>query len=103
MDLGLQKADEVAAKFGTRNVFEIARLSEVSLFYERWYPVTIGEFEKRKRAIWINLRAAESGVKFEKIIAHELGHFFASDLKLEKKEEETFARAFAERMLENNR
>lgn len=85
--------DEIVRKFGTRDVFEIAEKAGVEIIYEKWFPVTIGEFRRKNKTICVNLNALE---KTEKIIAHELGHFFAQDLNLEKSDEERFAREFAE-------
>lgn len=84
--------DEIVSRFETSDVFSIAEKANVRIVYERWFPVTIGEFDKKNRTICVNLNAAQ---KVEKIIAHELGHFFAADLNLGKMEEEVFARLFA--------
>lgn len=99
LDFGLKKADEVVARFETHDVFEIARRAGISVVYESWHPVTVGEFERKTGTIRVNLRAQEKGISFAKIVAHELGHFFAVDLKLNKKDEEFFASAFAENLL----
>lgn len=80
-------------EFDTRDVFSIAEKSGVSIIYESWFPVTNGEFNKLKKTIFVNLNSAENA---EKIIAHELGHFFAQDLDLSKTEEEIFAQNFAD-------
>ncbi len=97
------KAVEIAEKFGTSDAFEIARKCGVSVIYESWHPVTVGEFDRKNRAIHVNLRAAEKNIDFEKIVAHELGHFFALDLKLDKSAEENFAHEFAENLLKINK
>ena len=106
MDFALKKAEEIIKRFGTSDVFKIANRNEVSIVYESWFPVTIGEFERKTRTIKVNLQALQdekTAKKLEKqIIAHELGHFFALDLKLNKKEEENFAHAFAESLMRNN-
>ncbi|MDQ3132722.1 MAG: hypothetical protein M3Q99_18385 [Acidobacteriota bacterium] len=97
--------DEIARKYGTRDVFLIAEKVQVSIIYESWHPLTIGEYERKTRTIFVNRNAlakTENAEDLEKkIVAHELGHFFAVDLKMDKKEEEKFAHAFAEKMLEN--
>lgn len=90
---------QIIAEFGTNDVYGIAEKAGVKIVYENWYPVTIGEYERKTRTIRVNQRASEvgeSGWNFEKIIAHELGHYWATDLKLEKTEEEVFAHEFAE-------
>jgi hypothetical protein len=100
-DFGSQMATEIAEKFGTRDVYEIARIAGVALIYQSWYPITIGEFERKTKTIRVNLRALENDKTNHlenKIIAHELGHFFATDLKLDKNAEEIFAHNFAENL-----
>lgn len=94
-----ENAVTAAAQLATRDVFEIARANGVSIVYESWYPVTIGEFERRTKTIRVNERAiaaAADGRELEiKIIAHELGHFFASSMKMDSESEEAFSREFA--------
>ena len=97
-ECGIKAAARVVRDFGTNDVFVIAEKAGVKIVYEKWFPVTIGEFDKKSRTIVVNLNGGE---RLEKVIAHELGHFFAVDLKMDKKEEEKFAHAFAEKMLEN--
>jgi hypothetical protein len=99
LNFGLKKAEEIISRFGTRDAFEIARQSGVNVIYESWHPVTVGEFERKTLMIRVNLRAKEMGISLAKIVAHELGHFFAGDLKLNRKDEEIFACAFAENLL----
>jgi hypothetical protein len=97
-------AQKIIAELGTSDVYRIAEKSGVKIVFENWYPVTIGEYERSTRTIRVNRRAGEvgeNGSNHEKIIAHELGHFFAADLKLEKTEEEVFAREFAENLTGN--
>jgi predicted SprT family Zn-dependent metalloprotease len=99
--------DEIMRKLDTRDVFEIAESAGVKIVYESWHPTTVGEFERKTRTILMNRIALEKSDNAKtlkkEIVAHELGHFYAIDLKLERKEEERFARAFAERLLENGR
>ena len=90
-------AKRIFAKFGTDNIFEIAEKADVEVVYEKWFPTTIGEFDRKNKTICVNLNARE---KAEKIIAHELGHFFAQDLNLSRTEEEKFCDAFAKSLLE---
>ncbi|HEX8288919.1 MAG TPA: hypothetical protein VF556_13035 [Pyrinomonadaceae bacterium] len=102
-------AQKIVAEFGTNDVYEIAGEAGVKIVYEDWYPVTIGEYEKRTKTIRVNRRALEQNKgDFEnkrnlekKIIAHELGHFFAIDLNFDKTQEEVFAREFAESLTKN--
>lgn len=91
--------DEIVARFGTNDVFAIADKAGVQIIYEKWFPVTIGEFDRKKQTICVNLSADE---KPEKIVAHELGHFFAQDLSLDKAEEEKFAHLFAVELIKRN-
>ena len=98
-------AKKIIAECGTNDVFQIAAESGVKIVFENWHPVTIGEYERKTRTIRVNRRAGEvgeSGASPEKIIAHELGHFFAADLRLERAEEEIFAREFAENLTANS-
>lgn len=89
-------AGKIIEKFGTADVFAIAAKAGVHVIYESWHPVTIGEFDKRRKTIVVNRRAAENGKFTEReIIAHELGHFFAAEFNLDRKAEEAFAEAFA--------
>ncbi len=88
-----QSARAVIEKFNTPDVFEIAGKAGVRIVYESWFPATIGEFDRKNKTICVNLNA---GVTVEKIIAHELGHFFAHGLNLKKSEEEKFCDDFAE-------
>jgi Zn-dependent peptidase ImmA (M78 family) len=84
-------AEFVTSEFQTSDVFEIARRLDISITYAKWFPVTLGEFDKKNRRITVNENAK---IPFEKIIAHELGHYFAQDLKLV--DEEKFCDEFAE-------
>ena len=98
--------DEIAGEYGTRDVYEIAEKAGVSIIYESWHPATVGEFERKTKTIRVNRNALETAEDAEnlrkKIVAHELGHFFAINLKMDKKEEEEFAQSFAEKLLEND-
>ena len=108
MDFGLENANQklrldgqefaklICAEFGTDNIVEIAERAGVEIVYEKWFPTTIGEFDRKNKKICVNLNARE---KVEKIIAHELGHFFAWDLNLSRAEEERFCEDFAKSLL----
>jgi Zn-dependent peptidase ImmA (M78 family) len=97
-------AKNVVEEFGTNDPFVIAEKAGVRVVYESWYPTTIGEFERDAKTIRVNRRALENknAADLERIIvAHELGHFFALDLELERSEEEIFARQFAAELLKS--
>jgi predicted SprT family Zn-dependent metalloprotease len=100
---GKQAAKRAGEKYGTREPFVIAEKAGVQIIYESWYPTTIGEFERDEKTIRVNRRALENNknaADLEQIIvAHELGHFFATELKLDGSEEERFAREFAAELL----
>ena len=89
---GQEFAKQIVKNFGTNNVFVIAEKAGVKIVYESWFPATIGEYDRKNKLICVNLNAKETR---EKIIAHELGHFFAQDLNLNKTEEESFCHEFA--------
>jgi hypothetical protein len=99
MDTISENAMTMVAQLGTRDVFEIARSNGVNIMYGSWHPITIGEFDRGTKTIRVNKRAvadATGGAALEiKIIAHELGHFFAGSMKMDNEEEESFSRAFA--------
>lgn len=92
---GRKFAAQIVEKFGTDDVFSIAESVGVRIVHENWFPVTFGEFDKKQKTICVNLNAPVSQIK---IIAHELGHFFARDLNLTAIEEEAFAHEFAEHL-----
>ncbi len=92
MTKAFEAVKKVIEKFGTRDCFAIAEKASVEIVYESWHPVTIGEYDKFSKTIRVNLRALESGKFSErKIIAHELGHFFAAEFDFDRKTEEAFA------------
>lgn len=91
---GLSLANEVASRFQTNNVFEIAERLDISITYETWFPVTLGEFDRKSMRITVNKNAE---IPFEKIIAHELGHYFAQNLTVI--DEERFCDEFAAELL----
>jgi Zn-dependent peptidase ImmA (M78 family) len=95
-DFGLSLAKSVISRFGTNDVFEIARRLDISITYAKWFPITLGEFDKKNRRITVNENAK---IPIEKIIAHELGHYFAQDLKLV--DEEKFCDEFAEALTQD--
>ncbi len=75
---GVDLAEKIYSEFGTNCVFEIARKLDISIVYEKWFPVTLGEFDKKNRRITVNKNAQ---FPFEKIIAHELGHYFLGEIE----------------------
>ncbi|MBS1794121.1 MAG: hypothetical protein JSS81_09720 [Acidobacteria bacterium] len=95
-----ETAKKIIEEFGTRDPVFIAGKSGVKIVYESWHPVTAGEFDKEKKTIYVNLRAVETGAFGEQtIVAHELGHFFARELRLDRPAEEAFAAEFAAALL----
>jgi Zn-dependent peptidase ImmA (M78 family) len=91
---GTELAQQVIKRYGTADVAELARLAGVTVRYERWHPVTVGEYHKTTRTICINLNAS---VKQSRILAHELGHFFIHEtgMIVSRAEEEVMAEEFA--------
>jgi Zn-dependent peptidase ImmA (M78 family) len=98
-------AQNLIEKFGTNDVFEIALKAGAKIVYEDWYPTTIGEFDKNTKTICVNRRVlseSKNADDLEKvIIAHELGHFFVDEFKIETQNEESFAREFAKELTKN--
>lgn len=95
-----ETAKKIIEKFGTTDVYQIAEKANVKIVYESWFPSTVGEFDKKTKTICINRRALEIGKFSErKIIAHELGHFFAMEFNFDRKTEESFAETFAVELL----
>ncbi|MEZ0609390.1 ImmA/IrrE family metallo-endopeptidase [Fibrella sp. WM1] len=95
---GSELAKQVMQRYGTSDVAELARRAGVVVRYERWHPVTLGEYHPKTRTICINLNASLAQAS---ILAHELGHFFIHDagLTVSRQDEETIAQAFAETLL----
>lgn len=90
-------ARKVYERFQTRDVFEIAEKSGVSVIYQKWHPVTVGEFDWRAKTICVNENAEISP---EKIIAHELGHYFMREFEVKGVlNEESFCDQFADELL----
>lgn len=99
-DCRLKTAGDVAATLSTADVYEIVRVCKLKIEYGHWQPVTAGEFELKAKVIRVNLNAVEQlNLVKEKIIAHELGHYFARNLQLSKIDEEKFCDEFAEELL----
>ena len=97
-----EKARSIIEKFGTRDCLTIAKKSGVKIVYQNWHPVTIGEYDKKMKTIRVNLRAlTDDKFSADKIIAHELGHFFAAEFNFNRKTEEIFACEFAEEFNRN--
>jgi Zn-dependent peptidase ImmA (M78 family) len=93
---GLNLASKISKEFQTNDVFEIARRLNISIVYEKWFPVTLGEFDKKNRRITVNKNAQ---IPFEKIIAHELGHYFLEEIEPQRrKDAEKICIDFAEAM-----
>lgn len=89
---GFHTAVKICNQFETADLLLIARKVGVKITYETWFPITNGEFDRINKTITVNLNAKETR---EKIIAHELGHFFAENLNLGREEEEIYAHEFA--------
>jgi Zn-dependent peptidase ImmA (M78 family) len=93
-------AENVFGRFQTRDVFEIAERCGVKIVYQKWFPVTLGEFDWRTKTIIVNEYAT---IETEKIIAHELGHYFLREFDVKNvAEEEKFCDEFADRLLKKN-
>lgn len=82
---GKQLAQTIIDRYGTKDVYEIVKKAGINLKFEQWHPVTNGEFHRKTRQIRINTNA-ESCI--EKVIAHELGHYFIAEITVERIENE---------------
>jgi Zn-dependent peptidase ImmA (M78 family) len=94
-------ANKIASEFGTNNVFEIAKQLDISITYANWFPVTLGEFDKKNKRITVNQNAK---IPLKKIIAHEFGHYFLRenfDLGTLTFDEEKFCDEFAEALTQD--
>lgn len=92
-----QLAEKVLRSFQTRDVSQIALKSGLKVLYEKWFPVTLGEFDWKNREIRVNENAK---ISFDKIIAHELGHYFIKVYELKiTGDEEAFCDEFADNLL----
>ena len=91
---GKNLALKIIEKYSSTDVFDLAKQAGVAIIYEKWHPVTYGEFDKKNLTISINLNAPLS---IDCILAHELGHFFIHKMGIAmgKLEEEIVAEDFA--------
>jgi Zn-dependent peptidase ImmA (M78 family) len=93
---GLRLAKVVSDKFGANDVFEIAQKLDISITYAKWFPVTLGEFDGKNKRITVNENAK---IPFEKIIAHELGHYFLAEFSPQRhRDTEKICDEFAEEL-----
>lgn len=98
METASDLCSKIVEKFATRDVYEIAEKCGVKIVYEKWFPVTFGEFDYRAKTICVNENAE---IDAEKIIAHELGHFFVREFDLKITGEEKFCDEFAAGLMKN--
>ena len=95
--LAFELAERVFRHFQTSDVFEIAEKVGVKTVYQKWFPMTLGEFDWRTKTIVVNKNAP---ISFEKIVAHELGHYFLREFGIENiADEEKFCNEFADAIL----
>ncbi len=95
---GEELAQEVIGEFDTNDVFVICERAGITVHFEKWHSVTLGEFDRKTNAICVNLNAK---INQNQIIAHELGHYFIhqKDIKLSRNEEEIMTENFAKVIL----
>ena len=95
---GEELAHEIIGKFDTNDVFVMCERAGISVHFEKWHSVTLGEFDRKTNAICVNLNAK---IDQNQIIAHELGHYFIhqKSIKLSRNEEEIMAENFAKKIL----
>jgi Zn-dependent peptidase ImmA (M78 family) len=94
---GSKLAEKVMNRFHTNSVDEIARTLGISIVYEKWFPITLGEFDRKNRRITVNENAT---IPFETIIAHELGHYFLEEFSRQRhRDAEKICDEFADELL----
>ena len=100
-------ASFIAGRYGTRDVFVIAERVGLKIVYQKWFPATAGEFHFKTKTIYVNENA---GIPPEKIIAHELAHYFLKEFETPRRcrdaeefNEEKFCDEFAEKLLKDTR
>jgi Zn-dependent peptidase ImmA (M78 family) len=99
--LGLEASEQVFSRFQTCDVFEIAEKVGVKIVYQKWFPVTLGEFDWGTKTVFVNENAP---ISFEKIVAHELGHYFLREFNVKDiVDEEKFCDEFADEILKKFR
>lgn len=93
--MGKELAQTISEQFGTKNIVELCQIADISVRYEKWNPVTLGEFDRKDNTICINLNAPIASAD---ILAHEVGHYFIfqKNMKLSRAEEEIVVTAFAQ-------
>lgn len=97
--LAYSLVEKVFDKFQTHDVLQIAERAGVKIVYQKWFPVTLGEFDWRTKTITVNENA---DILSKNIIAHELGHYFLREFGVENVyDEEMFCDEFAGELLEN--
>lgn len=97
--LASELAEQVLRRFQTSDVFKIAEIINLKIVYQKWFPVTSGEFDWRTKTIIVNENA---NIPYENIIAHELGHYFLREFGVENvADEEKFCDEFASEILED--
>lgn len=88
---------ELAEAEKSLDPFYLAQRWGVAVVLESWHPATWGEYDRRNAQIYLNKQAP---VSLQKILAHELGHFWIHQqgFQLSRKEEETWVEAFADEL-----
>lgn len=91
-------AEKVCERFESDDILEIARQAGIKIIFRKWFPVTVGEFDWKTKTICVNENAE---IEKEKIIAHELGHYFLRKCELKDflTNEEIFCDEFAAKLL----
>lgn len=95
---GQELALKILKKHTSTDVFSLAKQAGITVFYEKWHPVTFGEFDKKNLTIHLNVNAPLS---MTHILAHELGHFFIHKMgiQLNRMAEESMVEEFASTLL----
>lgn len=89
-------ARSIIERYGTHDVRAITSSAGLSIKTGDWHPVTAGEFIASRGEIIVNGR---SDIAAERVIAHELGHFFLAAYGLEVSDVEGFCDRFADALL----
>jgi Zn-dependent peptidase ImmA (M78 family) len=90
-------AARVRERYAARDIYEIAEKAGLTIVFQNWRPVTAGELNRQTKTIYVN---GDAKIAAEKIVAHELGHYFLGEFEVGRiGDEEGFCDDFARELL----